>query len=67
LGLLVLEADTDPIHDGDNLHVDQSNLIHNLTKRREIQTRLFPPLIKEILEAGGIIPYMEQKFAKVSP
>ncbi len=67
LGLLVLEADTDPIDDGDNLDLDQSGLIHNLTKGEEIQTRPFPSLIKEILEAGGIIPYMEQKFAKASP
>jgi 3-isopropylmalate/(R)-2-methylmalate dehydratase small subunit len=67
LGLLVLEADTDPIHDGDNLEVDQSGLIHNLTKGEEIQSRPFPPLINEILEAGGIIPYMERKFARPSP
>jgi len=67
LGFPVFEADTDPIDDGDNLDVDQSGLIHNLTKGEEIQTRPFPPLIKEILEAGGIIPYMERKFAKATP
>jgi 3-isopropylmalate/(R)-2-methylmalate dehydratase small subunit len=63
LGLPVFETDTDPIDDGDNLDVDQSGLIQG----EEIQTRPFPPLIKEILDAGGIIPYMEQKFAKDTP
>jgi 3-isopropylmalate/(R)-2-methylmalate dehydratase small subunit len=67
LGLLVLEANTDPIDDGDTLEVEQSGLINNLTKGEEIQTRPFPPIIREILHAGGIIPYMERKFAKTTP
>ena len=63
LGLLVLEAGTDPIDDGDNLDVDQSGLIHNLTKGEKIRTRPFPSLIEEILDAGGIIAYMEKKYS----
>lgn len=31
LGLLVLEADSDPIDEGDLLEVDRSGLIHDLT------------------------------------
>ncbi len=62
LGLPVLEADTDPIDDGDNLDVDQSGLIDDLTTGERIQAKPFPPLVKEILNAGGIIPYMVGKY-----
>ncbi len=67
LGLLVLEADSDPIDEGDLLEVDRSGLIHDLTKGKKIQARPFAPLIKEILDAGGIIPYMEKKYPRSSP
>jgi 3-isopropylmalate/(R)-2-methylmalate dehydratase small subunit len=62
LGFPVLEADTDPIDEGDLLEVDHSGLIHDITKEKRIHTRPFPPLIKEILDAGGIIPYFERKY-----
>ena len=67
LGLLVLEADTDPIDEGNLLEIDHSGLIHDVTKGERIQTRPFPPLIKDILDAGGIIPYMERKYPRSSP
>lgn len=67
LGLLVLEADSDPIDEGDLLEVDRSGLIHDLTKGKKIHARPFAPLIKEILDAGGIIPYMEKKYPRSSP
>jgi 3-isopropylmalate/(R)-2-methylmalate dehydratase small subunit len=44
------------------LEVDHSGLIHDITKEKRIHTRPFPPLIKEILDAGGIIPYFERKY-----
>ncbi len=67
LGLLVLEADSDPIDEGDLLEVDRSGLIHDLTKGKKMQARPFAPLITEILGAGGIIPYMEKKYPRSSP
>ncbi len=67
LGLQVLEADTDPIDEGDLLEVDRSGLIHDLTKEKKIHPKPFAPLIKEILDAGGIIPYMEKKYPRSSP
>lgn len=67
LGLLVLEADGDPIDEGDLLEVDRSGLIHDLTKGKRIQAKPFAPLINEILDAGGIIPYMERKYPRSSP
>ena len=67
LGLLVLEADTDSIEEGDLLEVDPSGLIHDLTTGERIHAKPFAPLIKEILGAGGIIPYMERKYPMSSP
>jgi 3-isopropylmalate/(R)-2-methylmalate dehydratase small subunit len=67
LGLLVLEADSDPIDEGNLLEVDRSGLIHDLTKGKKIHPKPFAPLIKEILDAGGIIPYMEKKYPRSSP
>lgn len=66
LGLLVYEADTDPIDEGDQLEVDKSGVIHNITKGETIRPRSFPPLISEIVYAGGIIPYMEATYPKPS-
>lgn len=62
LGFLLFEANTDPIAQGDLLEVDHSGLIHDVTKEKTIHTKPFPPLIKEILDAGGIIPYLERKY-----
>jgi len=62
LGFLLFEANTDPIAQGDLLEVDHSGLIHDVTKAKRIHTKPFPPLIKEILDAGGIIPYLEGKY-----
>jgi len=62
LGLLVVEANTDPIDGGDLLEVNNLCIIHDLTKGEIIKARPFPPLIKEILDAGGVIPYFEKKY-----
>lgn len=67
LGLLVLEADTDSIDEGDHLEIVQAGLIHDVTNGEKIQARPFAALIKEILDAGGIIPYFERKYPKPSP
>jgi len=62
LGLLIVEADTDPIDDGDLLEVENLCIIHDLTTGEIINAKPFPPLIKEILDAGGIISYLERKY-----
>jgi len=62
LGLLIVEADTDPIDEGDLLELENLCIIHDLTTGEMIKAKPFPPLIKEILDAGGIIPYFERKY-----
>lgn len=62
LGLLIVEADTDPIDEGDLLELENLCIIHDLTTGEMIKAKPFPPLIKEILDAGGIISYLERKY-----
>ncbi len=62
LGLAILEADTDLIEEGDELELLDSGTIRNHTKDREIMTEPFPELIQSILNSGGIIAYMENRF-----
>lgn len=37
--------------------------VKNLTTGRELQSQPLPPLIQEILEAGGLIPRLKQRLA----
>ena len=60
IGLLILEADTDAIDEGDELELDDDNTIINHTKNTTVATTDFPPMIKEILALGGITAYMEK-------
>jgi len=62
LGLLIVEAETDPIDEGDLLELENLCIIHDLTTGEMIKAKPFPPLIKEILDAGGIISYVERKY-----
>jgi 3-isopropylmalate/(R)-2-methylmalate dehydratase small subunit len=63
IGLSVIEcADTDSIDEGDRLAVDlETGHIKNLTKQEEYQGSLLPNHILKIVEAGGLVPYLEQK------
>ncbi|MDF2571916.1 MAG: 3-isopropylmalate dehydratase, small subunit, partial [Sporomusa sp.] len=63
IGLAVVEcADVDSISEGDQLEVDlETGRIKNLTKHQEYQGSLLPAHIMAIVEAGGLVPYLEHK------
>ncbi len=63
IGLSVIEcADTDSIAEGDRLAVDLvTGRITNLTKKEEYQGSLLPANILEIVEAGGLVPYLKRR------
>jgi 3-isopropylmalate/(R)-2-methylmalate dehydratase small subunit len=63
IGLSVIEcADTDAIAEGDRLAVDLvTGRITNLTKKEEYQGSLLPANILEIVEAGGLVPYLKRR------
>ncbi len=60
LGLLVLVCDTGLIEAGDRLDIDvPRGAVRNLTRPREIPFESLPELMKKIIEAGGVIPFLE--------
>ena len=64
MGLLLLEVgdDVDEIHDGDELDVDASaGVIHDLTTGENIPFPPLPPSMAEILNKGGLVPYVKER------
>lgn len=62
IGLPVVECDTTEIEDGDILHVDlDKGNIYNKTQNKEIPINPFPPFIKNIIDAGGLVQYIKNK------
>ena len=62
LGLLVLEADTDSIDDGDEIEVDmESSKIKILNKDKEIDFKQVPEFMQKIIEEGGVVEYIKKK------
>ncbi len=66
MGLILLEIgdEIDKIDDGDELDVDaKAGVIKNLTKGIEIKTAPVPPFMQEILNQGGLVPYVKNRLA----
>lgn len=62
IGLPVVECDTTEIEDGDILHVDlEKGNIYNKTQNKEHTITPFPPFIKNIIEAGGLVQYIKNR------
>ena len=63
IGLPVVECqDVDKIQEGDQLEVDlQNGKIINLTRQEEYQGSILPEHIMEIVDLGGLVPYLAQK------
>jgi len=60
IGLPVVECDTTEIEDGDILHVDlEKGSIYDETNKKEYAITPFPPFIKNIIEAGGLVEYVK--------
>jgi 3-isopropylmalate/(R)-2-methylmalate dehydratase small subunit len=69
IGLPIIEcAQVDSIAEGDKLEIDLENgIIKNMTKHEEYQGSLLPKHIMEIVEVGGLIPYLKHKIKKENP
>ncbi len=60
LGLLLLTCNTDSVAEGDELEIEpQRGLIRNLTRKVEIRGESLSDFAKRIIEAGGVIPFLE--------
>jgi 3-isopropylmalate/(R)-2-methylmalate dehydratase small subunit len=61
LGLPVLICDTDGIDDGDQLEVDLAGgTIYDKTKGTELTFRKLPKVMLNILDEGGLVPYIQK-------
>ena len=66
MGLVLLEVgdDADKIHDGDELEVDtEAGRIKNKTTGAEIVCAKVPPSMQELVDAGGLVPYVKKRLA----
>ena len=65
LTLLVSEEAPDKIEEGDELEIDlSSGIIRNKTKGEEHRTHPVPEFMRNLVAAGGLIPYMLRKHAR---
>jgi 3-isopropylmalate/(R)-2-methylmalate dehydratase small subunit len=66
MGLVLLEVgdDIDKLKDGDKLEVDtEAGQIKNLTTGETIICAKVPPFMQELLDAGGLVPYVKKRLA----
>lgn len=64
MGLPIFESSeaVADIESGDELKIDMdSGQIHNLTKGRSYHTLPTPPFMKELINAGGLVPFVRKK------
>ena len=61
IGLLALECDTDAIDAGDELDVDiEKGVITNLTNGAVIQIEPIPPVMRRMLQDGGLVEHIKK-------
>jgi len=66
MGLVLLEVgdDISKLNDGDDLEVDtDAGRIRNKTTGVEIICAKVPPSMQELLDAGGLVPYVKKRLA----
>ncbi len=66
LGLPVVEADlTEAVDEGDILEIDlEAGTIFHMATGRTFAFSPLPPQLLELLECGGLVPYLERHFGR---
>ena len=67
MGLMLLEVGDEigKLHDGDNLEVDAAKgAIINRSTGAVIQCPPLPPSMQELLQKGGLVPYVKEKLSR---
>jgi 3-isopropylmalate/(R)-2-methylmalate dehydratase small subunit len=55
----------DGISSGDEIEIEPANgLIRNITKGQEYRAAEFPPFMRSLIDAGGLVPYVENRLAE---
>lgn len=69
IGLPIFESPeaVDGIESGDEIEVEPaSGVIRNITKATEYRAAEFPPFMRSLIDAGGLVPYVEQRLASAT-
>ena len=67
MGLMLLEVGdaVNELHDGDSLEADAATgAIANLTTGAAIQCPPLPPSMQELLQKGGLVPYVKERISQ---
>lgn len=66
IGLPIFESDeaVDGIESGDEIEVEPATgIVRNVTKGTEYRAAEFPPFMRALIDAGGLVPYVEARLA----
>ncbi|MDE2481866.1 MAG: 3-isopropylmalate dehydratase small subunit [bacterium] len=69
IGLPIFESPeaVDGIEAGDEIELDPATgVIKNLTKGTHFKAAEFPPFMRALIEAGGLVPYVERRLAEMA-
>ncbi len=62
VGVIPIECDTSGFETGDELEIDVENgVVKNLTRELEVSFSPLPVIMREILAAGGLVPYVTEQ------
>ncbi len=67
IGLPIFESAeaVDGIESGDEIELEpESGTIRNLTKGETYRAAEFPPFMRSLIDAGGLVPYVEKRLAE---
>ena len=67
IGLPIFESAeaVDGIENGDEIELHpETGVIKNLTKGTEYKAAEFPPFMRQLIDAGGLVPYVERRLAE---
>ena len=67
IGLPIFESAeaVDGIEAGDEIELEPaSGIIRNITKGTEYRSAEFPPFMRALIDAGGLVPYVEARLAQ---
>jgi 3-isopropylmalate/(R)-2-methylmalate dehydratase small subunit len=69
IGLPIFESAeaVDGIEHGDEIELEPATgLIRNITKGTEYRAAEFPPFMRQLIDAGGLVPYVESRLAEAN-
>jgi 3-isopropylmalate/(R)-2-methylmalate dehydratase small subunit len=68
IGLPIFESEdaVESIDNGDEIEVEPATgIIYNHTKNERYHAAEFPPFMRSLIDAGGLVPYVEKRLAEV--